>query len=177
MYFEWSYPIIDYFKTLKSNEKNTEIILPIIMSLMISIIYFYFNLSNTALSHLRNILPATISILIGFSMTSLTIIVTSNNDSIKTLKDEYTDNRKIVSSVITLYQWLIIMYIHAIISEIFLLIFIFFSAFLLQIGKIPYLADVLLFIQISLLLHIFLVLLRNVANMYFIFYKKEDGCR
>ena len=175
MYFEWGYPIIDYFKTLKKNEKKIEIFLPIIISLIVGAIYFHLDLANIALSHLRNILPSTISILIGFSMTSLTIIVTSDNSSLKKLKEEYTDNRKIVSSVITLYQWLIIMYIHAIVIEIFLLIFIFFSAFSLQIIKISFLADILLFVQISLLLHIFLVLLRNVANMYFVFYSKEGG--
>jgi hypothetical protein len=62
------------------------------------------------------------------------------------------------------------MFIYTIIIEIFLLLFIFFSAFLIQIIYFEVLAVALLFVQVVFLLHIFLVLLRNMAYIYFAFY-------
>jgi len=174
MYFEWLIVLRDYFKTTKKNERRIEIISPIVVSLIVSIIYWWLNLSSVALIHLRSILPPTISILIGFSMTGLTIIITSDNNAIRRIKNQFTKGRKIVRREITLYQWLVIMFIYTIIVEIFLLLFIFFSAFLIQVITFEVLAVVLLFVQVLFLLHIFLVLLRNMAYIYFIFYNNTD---
>jgi len=100
-------------------------------------------------------------------MTGLTIIITSDNNAIRRIKNQFTKGRKIVRREITLYQWLVIMFIYTIIVEIFLLLFIFFSAFLIQVITFEVLAVVLLFIQVIFLLHIFLVLLRNMAYIIF----------
>lgn len=173
MYFEWITPIRDYFKTLKKEERNKELILPVLISITITILYSQLNLTSKALIELRSILPSSISILIGFSITCLTIIITSDNESMKLLKQKNTDGRRITNYNISLYQWLLIMFIHIIIVEILLLVLVFFTAFIIQIFKHFILQDILLFTQISLLIHIFLVLIRNIAYIYFIFYRDD----
>jgi len=173
IYFEWITPIRDYLKTLKKEKRNKELVLPVLISIIVTIVYSHLSLSLKALIGLRSILPSTISILIGFSITCLTIIVTSDNNSIKLLKEKNTDNRKITNYNVSLYQWLLIMFIHIIIVEILLLVLVFFTAFIVQIFKHFILQDILLFAQISLLIHILLVLIRNIANIYFIFYRAD----
>ncbi len=157
----------------KKREKVSEVFFPIMISIIITITYSYYNLSEKALIELRTLLPSTISILIGFSITCLTIIITSDNKSINFLKTEETDGRRITNYSISLYQWLLIMFVHIIIAEIILLIFVFFSSFVIQIWKPLILRDILLMVQVGLLIHIFLVLIRNVGNLYFVFYRDE----
>ncbi|MGG4549392.1 hypothetical protein ABER02_16645 [Rossellomorea marisflavi] len=179
LYGEWLVPIVDYFRTLNKKEFYYEWVTPLLISFVIALSYEYLGNVEAALSKLRDILPDTLAILIGFTITCVTVLVASSGKTIDLLKNKKTDNRKIGKKTVSMYQWLLILFIYVLISQISLLIFIFFSSYLLSVYKTLYIIYATLFIMTFLLLHILLLLIRNTTNFYFIFFIDtnigEDG--
>jgi hypothetical protein len=174
IYGEWLIPIVDYLRTIKKNEAIYEIIIPLLISIIVTIICYLLGFSIQALGKLRDLLGTTLSILIGFTITCLTVLVTSNNDAIDKLKVKKTNFRIISSELITMYRWILIMFSYLLISQVILLIFIFLSAFINKVFNNYLLASILLFISIYLILHILLLLIRNITNLYCTFSGKEN---
>ena len=59
-----------------------------------------------------------LGILIGFSMTSVTLLVTSNSKNIERLQETLT-NRKVETQLINLYQLVLINFVFVLMIEIF----------------------------------------------------------
>ena len=170
IYMEWLIPISDYYCSIRKNEAIFEIVMPTLVSLICVSLYFKQGKLMVALDGLSDLLPTAISILIGFTVMLITLLLTSSGDNVKLLKEKET-TKILHKKPVTLYQGLHIQFSHSLFSEVFLLLIIFFYLFLKGIGISPYIGVAILFLDIYLALNILLSILRGVANLYFSFYK------
>ena len=175
IYGEWLVPIVDYHKTLKSSERNYEIILPAVIAAIVTATYHQMEYTLPALLKLRDVLPAALAILIGFSITCITILISSNNTNIEDVKKRPADKRCVDGKPVTIYQWFLIMFIYVLLVQIFLLLIVFFTAFILRVYSNCYFITGLLFIEVYFTLHILLLLTRNITNFYFVFFKNKTS--
>ena len=173
VYGEWLVPIVDYYRILKKKEFNYEIIMPILIAVFVTGIYNHLGCVLPALLKLRDVLPASLAILIGFSITCITILITSNTNNIIEIKGKKTDSRIIGSETISIYQWFLVMFIYVLLMQIFLLLVVFFTAFALRVCSNDYFITALLFIEVFLTLHVLFILIRNISNFYFVFFKNK----
>ena len=88
LYFEWLYPVKDYFKSTSKNELVFEMLMPLGISLITTIIYANNNLVAIAASKLAEILLTLTSILIGFSVMLVTLLLTSGGTGVEKLKEK-----------------------------------------------------------------------------------------
>jgi hypothetical protein len=174
IYGEWLIPVMDYYKTLKRNERNYEIISPLLIALIVTVIYYFYGDSLRALIKLRDILPNALAILIGFTISCVTILISSDNATINILKDTESDNRIVRNKLISMYQWMLITFVYILIVQVFLLAFIFFVAFVLQIHQSRVFLTCALLIKVYFILHILLLLIRNITNFYFVFFVRRN---
>lgn len=123
-----------------------------------------------ALSALAELLPTAISILIGFTVMLITLLLTSSGESIDRLK-KIANDKELHGKKITLYQGLHIQFSHSLFAEIFLLLIVFFYLFLHGLGWLGRKKVIFLGVEIYLTLNILLSILRGIANLYFSFYK------
>lgn len=169
-YLEFLHPIRDYFATLKINEIIFDIALPLIAS---SIFYIFLSVEInsekivTFVGYIINLL----AILIGFSITSVTIISSESGNKFDALRQIDTD-RLIGGRKISLHQLILINYIFVIIIEFIALIYNIFYYLLWISNCLVCHKRILLTLSIFLLLHIVLLNIRNITNFYFIFWKK-----
>ena len=129
VYTEWIRPLHDYYCTILLPEVIYEIVVPIIISLVCSIIYKTNNKTAIALSKLADILPTVVSILIGFTVMLITILLTVSGGNIEELKKQKT-NKKIGGKFVSLYQGLHIQFSHSLLLEIALLLMVLVYLFL-----------------------------------------------
>lgn len=172
MYMEWLFPIHNYYKTLRLNEKVYEVIFPIIVATISVFLYSYFGKMGKALDSLSQILPSAISILIGFTAMLITILLTSSGENVNNLKKIETDV-KLNKKLVTLYQKLHIQLTHALFNEIMLLLLIFFYLFVSGIFVDLVFQRVCLFFSVFLTLNILLSILRGITSIYFSFYNEK----
>lgn len=164
-----------YFKTLKCSEKVFEICIPIIIGLITSTTYYCIDSVLFALLKLRDLLPATLAILIGFTINCITILSSSDSKNIRELKNKETDGRDINGRIISLYQWILTIFSYELIIQVVLLLFIFFVAFILRIYNNSIFIAILLFIEVSIILHIMFLLLRCISYIYFAFFPDKSN--
>lgn len=170
IYTEWLIPILDYYVSIRKNEAVFEIVVPVIVSVFCSNIYHTHGLVIAALDHLAELLPTAISILIGFTVMLITLLLTSSGEGIDRIKNTAT-SKKLHNKQITLYQGLHIQFSHTLFSEIELLLIVFFYLFLSGFGCPRWLSIAFLFLEVYLTLNVLLSILRGIANLYFSFYK------
>jgi hypothetical protein len=171
LYGEWLVPIVDYFRTIKKKEVYFEWLVPFLASVLVISTFLVLGDSDKAISKLRDILPNTLAILIGFTITSLTVLIASDNQNITRMKTTLTDNRKIGSHTISLYQLLLINLVYVLFIQLFLLVFIFFVGFILHFFNIMLLVNLFLFFETFTILQIIFLLIRTITNFYFVFYR------
>lgn len=169
LYFEWLIPLVDYFKTLQKKEFIFEIAMPLIISIIVTCIYHYNNLVNIALSKMGNILPTVLAILIGFTISSISIIITSNNEN-----RNVESYRELDSKPILLYQYMLIMLIYVLIQEIINLVLVFFIAFISPIVTIKIWKSIFLSMYVFYILHILLIIVRVVVQIYTVSYNQKN---
>ena len=168
IYMEWIIPIRDYYCSIRKNEVVFEIISPLLISLTCVAFYFHNGKLIVALDGLSDLLPTAISILIGFTVMLITLLLTSSGDNVERLKKLETE-KVLYKKPLTLYQGLHIQFSHS----VFLLLLIFFYLFLKGIGISPLASGAVLFVEIYLTLNILLSILRGIANLYFSFYNTQ----
>lgn len=173
IYMEWLIPISDYYCSMRKNEVIFEIIFPVVVSLSCVFLYDKARKIEAALDGLSELLPTAISILIGFTVMLITLLLTSSGGNIEQLKHKMM-TKKLHKKPITLYQGLHIQFSHSLFSEIFLLLLIFSYLFLKGIGGSRTISTLLLFGEIYLTLNILLSILRGIANLYFSFYNVSE---
>lgn len=150
-----------------------EIAVPMLISAVCSFMYFSNGKVFIALNGLAELLPTAISILIGFTVMLITLLLTSSGDNVELLKTIESD-KVLYKKPVTLYQGLHIQFSHSLFSEIFLLLLIFLYLFLKGVGLHIAVGVVILGIEIYLTLNILLSILRGVANLYFSFYDPQN---
>jgi len=170
VYMEWIIPIIDYYWSLRKNEIVFEVIMPALVATFCTVLYWKAGKLFIALDGIANIMSTAISILIGFTVMLITILLTSSGPSVDKLKDTET-GRMLHNVNITLYQGLHIQFSHTLCSEVFLLLMILFYMFLSGLHVPVCVGIVILIIEIYLTLNVLLSILRGVTNLYFSFFR------
>ena len=169
VYTEWLNPVFHYYATLRLNEAMFEIIIPVVISIVCTVSYAYLGIADKALKALANLLPTAISILIGFTIMLVTLLVTSDGNNIKKLKEKSL-KKQLYGKQVTLYQGLLIQFSHSLVSEIVLLFVLFFYLYLRGLKTNGRIELVFLAVEIHLTLNILLTILRGTTNLYFSFY-------
>lgn len=173
IYTEWLRPILDYYVTIKKNEVAFEILIPGVVAIVAAFLYSQANKVESALRALSDLLPTAISILIGFTIMLITLLLTSSGENIERIKRIKTD-KKINNTNISLYQGLHIQFSHSLFSEIILLLLVFFYLFLLGLGWNVAVGPFFLAIETFLTMNILLSILRGITNLYFSFYNIQQ---
>jgi len=120
MYFEFLFIIFDYFKTINNKIFCFEWGIPLILgscSLLLSFFMPQYIMVNEFIKESIAIL----GVLLGFTLTAITLFVSSENNQIKNAK-EYITEYSIGSKKITLYRLLIVNYSYLITVEALLCI-------------------------------------------------------
>ncbi len=176
VYMEWIIPVVDYYRSIRKNEVVFEVIIPLVSSIICTTIYFGKGKLILALDKMAELLPTAISILIGFTVMLITLLLTSSGDSIDKLKDAKI-GKELYQKPISLYQGLHIQFSHSLFSEIVLLLIIFLYLFLRGLGVPIHVGVVFLLIEIHLTLNILLSILRGTTSIYFSFYNDKTNRR
>ena len=166
VYSEWLIPIHDYYVVRNKAERSFEVMIPAIIAFIATVIYYHFKLEIRAVLGLSELLPNILSIIIGFTITCISVLLFNSDESLEFLKGEKTNERKINGERITLYQFLLIQYVYALVKEIFFILFIFFIKFIFPFVLSRILISIILFNLIYLTLNIFFIIMRSIATMY-----------
>lgn len=163
--------IIEFFyvKGLKSAIIN--IILPALLSVIVYCCSNQINYAANATSFQTNIVTV-LGILIGFSISTLTLLLTVNHSNIEKAKNEKL-NKKFLNKELTLYDSVQIGLAYLIIIQGFLLILNF--VYPIFINSVTDTGKKLFSLSIAMLVHIILILMRNILDFYFILSKNRDG--
>ena len=172
LYTEWIRPIADYYLVIKRNEVAFEIVMPAIIAIGASILYYKHSAVYSALDGLAEILPAAISILIGFTVMLVTLLLTSSSRNMDKLK-RVLQNKMLHNQKVTLYQELLIQFSHSLFSEVILLLVIFFYLFLKGLNWIKGYECIFLACEVYFILNILLSIMRGITNLYFSFYRTD----
>ena len=170
VYTEWIVLIVDYFKTLSINQIVSEFAMPCAISFVCTYLYHLNGKVISALSGLYSTLPTAISILIGFTIMFISILLSNDGTSVQRLKNTSSKHITLRKKTISVYQSLHIQFSYSLIIEIFTLLLVFFSQFCTGICKESILAGILLFLQVFFVLHLLFILTRGIVNIYFSFY-------
>ncbi len=164
-------PVLDYLFTLSLDVFIYDIAMPFFVSVLIYFLVLS-KISLCSISSFSTVIIGILAILIGFSITSLTIIVSNGNQNIEKLKNTQS-SRKLNGKNISLYQLLIITNTYSIVAEIVALLInlSFLFIFKSKIYSISY--SIYYSLNIFMLLHIFFLILRNATNIYLVFYKNN----
>ncbi|MBI9069955.1 MAG: hypothetical protein JEY94_00055 [Melioribacteraceae bacterium] len=166
LYLEFLIPLKDYLVTLKLKEIIYEWMIPIGISVY-SYYCFFPCLSKQNFLDFNGYVINALAILIGFSITCITILSTSNNENIVWLKKKESE-RKIGNKNISLYQLIFITFSFVLFMEVFTLLFnlIYFLVFSsnLSLGS----ENELFALNTTLVLNIVFLNIRNISNFYFI---------
>lgn len=172
-YTEWLFPIIGYYATLKVNELFFDILFPLFISIVCSVLYCVKGLVVLALKHLSTILPTVISILIGFTVMLITLLLSGHEKSIEILKNHYTP-KELSGQKISLHRYLLFHFIRSLIAEIALILLVFLYLFLLPFQLPTFLYVVFLILHTFWLLSILFSIVRGVVNLFFTFYSNQS---
>lgn len=173
VYGQWVILIEHYFKILKRNEFTYEIGIPFVSACLASYIYNEMGLDVQALSKLREMLPTAISVLIGFTIMAITLLSASESNTITNIKNRESKASYLNGKLISIYKLMLIMFSYALIVEIFFLLVIFFVSFLINIYSFSMLVMICLFLEIFLLLHILLLIVRSITSLYLVLYHQN----
>jgi hypothetical protein len=166
IYRDFSWPILDYFSTLNGGEFVYEILIPIISGISGSLL-FHGKLTLGDITTVLSLLINVYAILVGFSIAVIAIFTTINPSKIEVLRIE--SNRKILGKKIT---WFRFVYLNMVLSGISNMIML-----LVTLGALPVLKlihehfAVIFGIMLTGTLFNILLAIRNITNLYLIFFR------
>ena len=172
LFMEWLFPVFDYYSSLRKSERRFEILLPLLVALVSSAVYVKIGKVSIALDALAELLPTAVSILIGFTVMLITLLLTTDSDQISKLKTEITENR-VRGKKITLYQKLHIQLTESLFSEVFLLLTVFAYLFYSGITSVLLTEIAFLLVEVYLTAHILLGIIRSITHLYCVFYSPQ----
>lgn len=173
LYLEWVYLTFGYASAVRKNEIVFEVLFPIAVSAGCSYVYYGLDLVRPALKGLANLLPSILSILIGFTIMLITLLITGDNGNIDSLKDFKTNKKFLGSRNLSLFQILHIQFSFSLFIEITLLLIVLFSMFYMGVWSSKTFETILLFLECALTLNTLFSILHGVTNIFFSFFKTE----
>ena len=163
---EWLRIPIDYIKV--SDDIRTVVKLPIVISILASILYYLFNDTVHALKVFSELLLNLDSILIGFTGILVTLLLTTENKTIDILKEKKTD-KILYGKKVCLYDLLHILFTNALLNELILLIIVLFNLFLMGLICNELITTIGLMVEEYMILNIIFSMMIGVNNMYWTF--------
>ena len=170
-------PLCDFYAM--RSKRRSELMIFILFPLLISIALFGFetffytireiDIDDFVLD-LLNQLITVLTLFISFSMAYLSIIITSSSEAVNKMKEAESKYYSLEKKKCTLFQVLMSDLTYTLIVEILFLLFIFFQKFLVYMCSIIGLR-VLISIDVCLMVHVLILLMITVKNIYFSFWK------
>lgn len=164
---------LDYYSSLTIRATFFELLIPFIIAIFCSLIYLCQGLVNTALVKLSDILPAAVSILIGFSAIIVTLLTTGESKRVNELRD-FPTGKYVRGKPLSYYQKILIQNIHVLFNEIVLLLVVFIYQYL---NALKILNDIwlvgFLAIETYLLINILVSIFGTITTIYFAFYNSN----
>lgn len=166
MYLEFIFVILDYFKTINRAIIVYEWLIPFVASVAVFICLIYWDVfSKEIAGHLVTLL----GVLIGFSITGLSVISIGSNKIIEQLKATLAKPKiKISHSYVNLYQLHIINFSYSVFIQVVALISCLSLLLLQDLFLKEVLLKLLLCFVLMLIFHVLLLTVRNISNTYFI---------
>ncbi|WP_282069681.1 hypothetical protein [Olleya namhaensis] len=170
MYLEFLLLIADYFRTLSKRVFFFEWLLPFIIGIGIFLLLFFGSTTSATIVFKDNAINL-LGILVGFSITIITILTTGQGQNLDEIKNKKT-NIKINKENITLFRLLLINFTYSVIVEVGLIIVCLIYPLLIENIKFNQnLKYVGFSILVFLILHIMLLTMRNLTDFYLILVK------
>lgn len=170
MYLEFLILISDYLRTIKKRIFIFEWIFPFIIGL--SVFYLLhmgksIDVTDTFKDNSINLL----GILVGFSITIITILTTGQSKNLEEIKKTKTTT-KINGNAISIYRLLLINFTYSVVIEVFLIIIFLTYPIITQNIEIPKIYKLIAFSTlVFLIIHILLLTIRNLTDFYLILTK------
>lgn len=170
--------IKDYFKTKSIGEILFHVIAPLIISCIAVLAQYKFTrkISTVKFDYIKVISDlissslTVVALFVSFSLACLTILVSSNSENITKSKEEYHNSYRINGKRVTLFQLLLIDLTYTVVIQAIVIIALFLQKFF-----IDYIGDkcivIMLIIDLTLLLHVIILEIRNTNNIYLLFWK------
>lgn len=164
--------IKDYFEVIKFKEISTHVILPFIISGILTLILNENEIHELYLPFLKEALSV-LAILTGFNIASLTIILSSSSKTIEEMK-VFKTRRIIDKKIISLYKLFLIFLIYTIVFSVFLILFFLIQLILhVKSAQISLLLRIFLFFNIWFLLSVVILTLFDISYIYFSFWRGD----
>lgn len=172
MYLEFIYLILDYRKTVSTRVFLYEWLIPFIIGVGVFLLLF-FGKSTDATETFKDNSLNLLGILVGFSITIITIITTGSSKNLDEIKKIFTDVT-IGGQKISLYRMLLVNFTYSIVAEAFLIIVFLLMPIITDNFQMPILLKKIVFsILVMSVIHILLVTIRNLTDFYLIITKPE----
>lgn len=168
---EWIRIVIDYLQVSDKQDKNIEIVFPVFLSVITSGLYYRFNDIVYAVKIFSEILLTVDSMLIGFTGILVTLLLTTENRTIDTLKKKES-RKKLYGKKVNLFDLLHILFTNSLLNEIILLLVVMLNLFLRGLLYNKILSLLGLTIEVFMILNITFSMMRGVNNLYWTFKKK-----
>jgi hypothetical protein len=170
MYLEFLLLIADYFRTISKRVFIFEWLLPFIIGIGIFLLLFFGSTTSATIVFKDNAINL-LGILVGFSITIITILTTGQGQNLDEIKNKRT-NIKINKEQITLFRLLLINFTYSVIIEVGLIIVCLIYPLLIENIKFNQnLKYVGFSVLVFLILHIMLLTMRNLTDFYLILIK------
>ena len=170
MYLEFFILISDYLKTITKRIFLFEWILPLILSISIFFLLYYGKTLGVADAFKNNSINL-LGILVGFSITIITILTTGQSRNLEEIKK--TKTKTIINNKpISLYRLLLINFTYSVVIEVFLIIIFLTYPLINQNIEISRLFKLVVFSTlVFMIIHILLLTIRNLTDFYLILTK------
>jgi hypothetical protein len=172
-------PLVDFYKIRKT--KKNEIIFFAVIPLLIGVIFLFscFYLSTSRKldlvdfdNDLLNQLITMLTLFISFSMAFLSILLSSSSKNVDDLKDTSSKEYSLNNKNCSLYQVLMIEITYSMIIEICFLLYVFLQKFVIYVSN-DITIKFMLTLDIILLVHVLLLMLVTIKNVYYTFWKSK----
>lgn len=173
MYLEFFLLITDYFRTISKRIFLFEWVLPLLIGIGVFLSLYLGATSNVTTLFKDNAINL-MGILVGFSITIITILTTSQGTNIDLIKETLTEI-KINNKTISLYRLLLINFTYSVIIEIGIIIVCLIYPFIIGSIEInPIVKYVGFSILVVFIMHIMLLTIRNLTDFYLILTKPKQ---
>lgn len=171
MYLEFFILIFDYFKTLKLRTVLYEIVVPLLIGGLAFYVLKTGHDTSICISFKDNVLTL-LGILLGFSITIITILTTGNSKNLLAIQSKETSH-VIGGKKITLFDLLLINFTYSVVLEIILIIVLLIYPMIL--ANIPFSTNFKIIgfsFMSGIVIHVLLLTMRNLTDFYLILMKK-----
>ena len=170
MYLEFLLLIADYFRTVSKRIFFFEWLFPFIVGIAIFLLLLFGSSTSATIVFKDNAINL-LGILVGFSITVITILTTGQGQNLDEIKEKKT-KIKINNELITLFRLLLINFTYSVIIEVALIIICLIYPLIIDNIKINANIKYVGFsILVFLILHIMLLTMRNLTDFYLILIK------